>query len=165
MHSPQRHLTNMSAINERIIPLDEMDRFEVAEGDPDVRGWHVFAADGVRVGAVDELLVDTEALKVRYLDVELDETEGAEEDRHILIPIGFARLAEVDDHILVDLLDGAALAALPPYAQEPLTRDFEAAVLKQFPETAGPMDPADPYTAEVYDEERFYRARRERASD
>ena len=43
----------MGAINERIIPLDEMDSFEVADGDPDVRGWHVFGRDGVKVGEVE----------------------------------------------------------------------------------------------------------------
>lgn len=153
----------MSTINERIIPLDEMDSFEVADGDPDVRGWHVYAGDGVRIGEVDELLVDTEALKVRYLDVELDDGEHDAGERHVLIPVGFARLHETDDHILVDSLDSATLAGLPPYAQEPLTRDFEAALLRQFgPDAAVPTNAPDPYAGEGYDEDRFYGARRGR---
>lgn len=153
----------MSGINERIIPLDELDSFEVAEGDPDVRGWHVYAGDGVRVGEVDELLVDTQALKVRYLDVELEEDEGAREERHVLIPVGFARLHETDDHILVDALDSAALTELPAYAQEPLTRDFEAAVLSRFRATPSPPAPADdPYAGDVYDQEKLYGSRRGR---
>lgn len=153
----------MSGINERIIPLDEMEKFEVAEGDPDVRGWHVYAADGVKIGEVDELLVDTEALKVRYLDVELTEDGNERENRHVLIPIGFARLDESDDYIRIDSFDSGALAKLPPYSQEPLTRDYETAVLKEF--QAGvrhPVDPANPYAGQVYDEERFYAARRGR---
>jgi photosynthetic reaction center H subunit len=151
----------MSSINERIIPLDEMDAFEVAEGDPDVRGWHVYAGDGVRVGEVDELLVDTEALKVRYLDIELEEDGGAAGDRHVLIPVGFARLHETDDHILVDALDSAALAELPEYAQEPLTRDFETAILRRFQPSAPPAPAVDdPYGGEVFDEGRFYGSRR-----
>lgn len=156
----------MSAINERILPLDELDQFEVAEGDPDVRGWHVFGGDGVKVGEVDELLIDTEAMKVRYLDVVLDEAEGDPSERHILIPVGYARLAESDDHILVDALDGGALGALPPYTQEPLTRDFEAAVLRGFSPTAStPAQQADPYAGDGYDDERFYAARRNRGKD
>lgn len=153
----------MGAINERIIPLDEMDSFEVADGDPDVRGWHVFGRDGVKVGEVDELLVDTEALKVRYLDVDLGETEGGREERHVLIPVGFARLHATDDHILVDTLDSAALAGLPAYAQEPLTPEFEAAALRPFQPQATPRAPSDdPYAGEVFDEERFYGSRRGR---
>ena len=153
----------MSTINERIIPLDEMDAFEVADGDPDVRGWQVYAGDGVRIGAVDELLVDTEALKVRYLDVELEDAEGATEDRHVLVPVGFARLHETDDHILIDALDSGALSGLPPYAQDPLTRDFEEAVLRRFQPGAAPIGASVvPYAGDVYAEDRFYGARRGR---
>lgn len=153
----------MSAINERIIPLDELDDYEVAEGDPDVRGWHVYARDGVKIGEVDELLVDTEELKVRYLDVELEQGRSEREDRHVLIPVGFARLDETDDHILINALDSAALLALPLYSQEPLTRDYEAELLKEFPtEIRHPVNPSDLYSGDVYDEDRFYGARRAR---
>ena len=156
----------MSDINERIIPLDELDDFEVAEGDPDVRGWHVFSSDGQRVGEVDELLVDTTDLKVRYLDVDLDNAVSVEgeEDRHILIPIGYARLDEIDDHILVDTLDIATLSALPPYAQEPLTRAYELSVLQRFDPKAVKPTEADPYATDVYDESRFYGSRRKRTT-
>lgn len=154
----------MATINERVIPLDEMDDFEVAEGDPDVRGWHVYARDGVRVGEVDELLVDTEALKVRYLDVELTPAEDAREDRHVLIPVGYARLHEVDDHILVDALDSGDVGSLPPYPQEPLTRELESAVLRHFSPQAPSPPVSDPYAGEVYDDERFYGSRRGRSA-
>ena len=71
-----------------IVPLKELDDFKVAKGDPDVRGWDVIAADGTEVGEVEELLVDTAALKVRYLDVELDKDLVNAKDRHVLVPIG-----------------------------------------------------------------------------
>ena len=155
----------MSGINERIIPLDEMDDFEVAEGDPDVRGWQVCGADGGRNGEVDELLVDTEALKVRYLDVGLDDSPPSQ-DRHILIPIGYARLHESDDRIVVDELDGERLAQLPPYAQEPLTRDFENALLLTFRGAA--HAPAgqhiDPYAGQAFDDSGLYGPRRNAAA-
>lgn len=151
----------MSTINERIIPLDELDAFEVAEGDPDVRGWQVYGGDGVRVGVVDELLVDTEAMKVRYLDVELADGDDGREERHVLIPIGFGRLHETDDIILVDGLDSAGLVQLPEYTQEPLTRELERAVLSRFVPADRAREPADdPYGNEGYDEERFYGPRR-----
>ena len=149
----------MSAINERIIPLDELDGFEVAEGDPDVRGWQVCGADGSRIGEVDELLVDTESLKVRYLDVGLDDSPPSQ-DRHILIPVGLARLHESDDRILVDELDGDRLAQLPPYAQEPLTREYESTLLQRFRTAVIPQPQADPYGGDVFDDSRLYGPRR-----
>lgn len=155
----------MSEINERILPLDELDRFQIAEGDPDVRGWQVCDARGERVGEVDELLVDTDALKVRYLDVELDESTVVEE-RHILIPVGYARLHERDDRILVDRLDRAGLSNLPPYANEPLTRDYETTILARFgPAPPQPSPLADPYEGEEYDDSHFYGPRRRAAGE
>jgi uncharacterized protein (TIGR02271 family) len=46
--------------------------FDVAEDDIDIRGWRVVDADGTDLGKVDDLIVDTDARKVRYL--ELDDT-------------------------------------------------------------------------------------------
>jgi photosynthetic reaction center H subunit len=155
----------MPEINERILPLDELDGFEVAEGDPDVRGWQVCDARGERIGEVDELLVDTEALKVRYLDVDLDLSTAAD-DRHILIPVGYARLHERDDRILVDGLDRDRLVSLPPYAQEPLTREYETALLRRFaPTAARPTPTVDLYAGDEYDESRFYGSRRSRPTE
>src|SRR5215204_4241940 len=56
----------------RVARLKDLKDYTVAKGDPDVRGWNVYANDGRRIGEVDELLVDVEALRVRYLDVDLD---------------------------------------------------------------------------------------------
>ena len=80
---------------DRVVPLGQLDDFRVAEGDPDGRGWEVLASDGRKIGEVDELLVDTAAMKVRYLDVDLDVDDvvlSGGHDRHVLIPIGYARL-------------------------------------------------------------------------
>jgi len=56
----------------QIAPLKDLADFKVASGDPDVRGWNVIGSDGRTIGEVNDLLVDTAALRVRYLDVELD---------------------------------------------------------------------------------------------
>ena len=52
--------------------LDDLDDFQIAEGEPDIRGWDVRGADGQKLGEVEDLLVDTVALKVRYIEVKLD---------------------------------------------------------------------------------------------
>lgn len=118
----------------RIAPLDQLEDFKVAEGEPDVRGWDVVSSDGKRIGEVHELLVDTTAMKVRYLDVDLDEEELALEDRdrHVLVPIGFARLDEENDKVFVDNLRTADVTGLPAYGHGPVTRDLEATVEERF---------------------------------
>lgn len=149
---------------DRVVPLDELDDFKVAEGDPDVRGWEVLSADGRKIGEVDNLLVDTAAMKVRYLDVDLenDLIEG-DRDRHILIPIGYARLHEDDDQILVDSLKSTDVRTIPEYKHEPLTRDYETNVRQRFDTgfTAAGATDKDFYAHETYDEDRFFGSRRE----
>jgi hypothetical protein len=118
---------------DRVVPLGQLDDFKVADGEPDVRGWEVLAADGRKIGEVDELLVDTAAMKVRYLDVDVDDGMVAGgPDRHVLIPIGYARLQEDRDCVLVDALASADLGGMPSYDQGPLTRDFETSVRESF---------------------------------
>ena len=89
---------------DRVVPLDELRDYEVARGEPDVRGWDVIAGDGPRIGEVDELLVDTAAKKVRFLDVTVDEelVHDPEVTQRVIIPIASARLQEDDDQVYVD---------------------------------------------------------------
>ncbi|HEX7117980.1 MAG TPA: DUF2382 domain-containing protein [Longimicrobiales bacterium] len=118
---------------DRIVSLDDLEDFEVAEGEPDVRGWEVLSADGERIGEVDQLLVDTTAMKVRYLDVDLEnDLIGTDEDRHTLIPIGFARLDEDNDQIFVDNLRTSDVQRLPAWGHGPVTRDVEVEVRRAF---------------------------------
>lgn len=55
----------------RTQPMSQLPDFNVAAGSPDVRGWTVVAPDGSRLGTVRELMVDTAAMRVASLDVEL----------------------------------------------------------------------------------------------
>ncbi|HEX7243755.1 MAG TPA: DUF2382 domain-containing protein [Longimicrobiaceae bacterium] len=176
---------------DRVVPLDQLDDFKVADGDPDVRGWEVVASDGRKIGEVDQLLVDTAAMKVRYLDVDVDEgLLAGGSDRHVLIPIGYARLDERDDRVIVDNLASADITGLPEYTHGPLTRDYESDLRTRFDTAytggAGAMsgttelgttgstnlggttrgstdvNPADAgfYAHDLYDDNRFYGARR-----
>jgi hypothetical protein len=52
-------------------------RYEVTDGDPDIRGWAVWASTGRELGVVDDLLVDVEAGEVVMVDVDLKR-----DDRH-----------------------------------------------------------------------------------
>jgi uncharacterized protein (TIGR02271 family) len=155
----------MDGNTDRIIPLDELDDFQVAEGDPDVRGWEVFGSDGRLIGEVDDLLVDTAAMKVRYLDVDLDGDLLADDaERHVLIPIGYARLDDDDDQIFVDSLTSTDLSQIPEYRHGPVTQDYETSLRTHFDRdrsvepATGSMVAGDP----AYDDTRFYGSRRGR---
>ncbi|HET7460641.1 MAG TPA: PRC-barrel domain-containing protein [Longimicrobium sp.] len=161
---------------DRVVPMDDLDDFRVAGDAPDPRGWEVVAADGRRIGEVDELLVDTGAMKVRYLDVDVDDEVSAEPDRHVLVPIGYARLDRDHDRVIVDQLSSADLRAIPAYRHGPITRDFETSVRDSW--RARPAQPAAPagrptgdamraeardddfYGGEQFDETHFWAARR-----
>ena len=123
---------------DRVVPLGQLDDFKVADGEPDVRGWEVLASDGRKIGEVDELLVDTAAMKVRYLDVDVEAGMVAGgHDRHVLIPIGYARLDEARDCVMLDRVASGDLGRIPSYDQGPLTRDFETSVRHSFGASGG----------------------------
>ncbi len=159
----------MASEMDRVVPLGQLDDFKVADGDPDVRGWQVVASDGQTIGEVDELLIDTNAMKVRYLDVEVENGLMAEPDRHVLVPIGYARLDRSADRVMVDNIASTDLRTMPAYDQSPVTRDYETSVRNSFPggtaateiesgagmAAAGSHD-TDFYTHDSFDDNRFY---------
>jgi uncharacterized protein (TIGR02271 family) len=103
--------------NSHLAPIDDTD-FKVADGDPDPRGWDVISADGKEIGEVDDLIIDTSAMKVRYLVCDLDEDElGLEDDRdrHVLIPVGRARLSPDDKKLMLDGVTAREILTAPPF--------------------------------------------------
>ena len=153
-----------------LVRLQEMHGYKVADGDIDPRGWDVKAADGTRVGEVDSLIVDQGAMMVRYLDVKLDrKAAGLSDDRHVLVPIGGARLDDDRDDVLLGSLSAGDLAALPPYTHgQQLTREHETSVRRGFDRGftgasgvgADMTASRDYYEHEHYDQNRFFGARR-----
>ena len=157
----------------RIAPLGELDDFKVADGDPDIRGWDVTTQQGDKVGEVDELLVDTQAMKVRYIAVDLDESVTGS-DRKVLVPIGAAQLDDDEDRVLVVGISADQFATLPEYQREAFGRDYESSLLSKFDRdrtddardasanadtrTRGADD--DYYAAPHFDDQRFFGERR-----
>ena len=80
-----------------LIPIDELDGFRIAEGEPDIRGWNVFTVSGQEIGEVDDLLVDPRSLEVVLLDVDLRGT-----DRHADVPLRNVQLDRATRRVLVD---------------------------------------------------------------
>jgi photosynthetic reaction center H subunit len=111
--------------------LRDLTEFEVADNSPDIRGWSVRGGDGKKFGEVTELIVEEQALKVRYLDVELDASlQVNEHERHILLPVGVAALDEEGDNVFVPSLSLDSVLEYPPYAEFQITREYEEAMLR-----------------------------------
>ncbi|HEU0078746.1 MAG TPA: DUF2382 domain-containing protein [Longimicrobiaceae bacterium] len=127
---------------DRVVPMNQLPGWKVVDGEPDIRGWDVMASDGRRLGRVDDLLVDTQANKVRYVDVDGDE-------RHMTIPIGYARLEEERRQVLVERLGDDQLQALPAYDHGPITRDYEEQVGRACNLSTSPAMP-DFYEGEAF---------------
>jgi photosynthetic reaction center H subunit len=149
-----------------IAPLSKLDDFQVAEGYPDIRGWRVESTDGVHVGKVHDLLVDTSSMRTRYLDVRLtSDIAAAPHDRDVLVPIGAAQLDDKVDRVIVPL-HAERVGLLPPYDHSALTRAHEYEVRRHFTlggavaGAAGVAGAQAFYDHEAFDDRRFFGTRR-----
>jgi uncharacterized protein (TIGR02271 family) len=130
---------------DRVVPLNSLSGYKVADGEPDIRGWDVMASDGRRLGRVDDLLVDTQANKVRYVNV-----EGGPQG-HVTIPIGYARLERDSKQVLVDRVSDEQFQALPAYNRGgPVTRDYEEQVGRAFNRDASAGTQGDYYEHDAF---------------
>lgn len=151
----------------RLRKLDELDDYQVADGDPDIRGWEV-KCGGKEIGKVDDLIVDVGAMQVRYMQVELDDdslssagrkTNGDDDERRVLIPIGSARLDEDNDDVLLDGMELSRLREYPRLEGGRLNRDDENRVMGFFGHQTPGRD-EEFYRGEHFDQNRFFGKRR-----
>jgi hypothetical protein len=94
----------------RLVRLSELKSYNVADGEPDIRGWEVRTISGRQLGEVAELLVDTDAGEVVMLDIDVRNA-----GRHSFAPV---RAAMIDRTARVIRLDTGDLQeeALPSLA-------------------------------------------------
>lgn len=90
----------------QLVRLGDLGKFQIADGEPDVRGWTVFTSAGREVGRVHELLVDTDAGQVVMLDVDL-----RRDDRHTLVPIRSSWVDQATRRVVVDAAEFTDLDA------------------------------------------------------
>ena len=115
----------------RLAHLDDLAHFEVAEGYPDIRGWLVISANGVQLGKVHDLIVDTSEMRTKYLDVTLSKhIAGHGDDRDVLIPIGAASLVRKAEQVLINDDVVARVHSLPAYKHGAISHDYEHRVLE-----------------------------------
>lgn len=120
-----------------LVRLKDADDLKIVKDDPDVRGWPLLTADNMEVGKVDELIVDTRAMKVRYMVIDLYDDYAADKlDHYMLLPIGAARLHEKDNKVMVSGIKTTTVLNYPVYRNETITRDYERS-LRAFFERGG----------------------------
>lgn len=232
--------TESTAARSRVAALRNLRGYKIAEGDPDVRGWEVAGGDGLRIGTVNDLLVDTVAGKVRYLDIELDpglyrkgtptgveaqderrlDADSAPEldplsgpdgvigqavvpaaeiepnpgasttteyivratlsdtenrmtahhhlddrhhpgERHVVFPVGHAQIEPEHDRVILPSQRAEDAVNLPAYVPGEVSPEYEQGLRRWFDPSFTPAAGQDLYAHDLYDEDRFYRNRRE----
>ncbi|HXI00731.1 MAG TPA: PRC-barrel domain-containing protein [Sphingobacteriaceae bacterium] len=102
-------------------------KFEIAEGDSDIRGWTVKNENGNILGEVHDLLFDTEAKRVLYIVLDMEGNELNLKDRKVLVPIEIADLHEGYKNVILPGGMANELTAIPTYERGKLntkTVDF-----------------------------------------
>ena len=90
--------------------------YEIVADEPDIRKWKVRNTDGKPLGVVDDLIIDKQLRKVRYIVLNLDGKPLNLVSRKILIPIGMAQFADIDDVVILPTITLEHLATLPAYS-------------------------------------------------
>lgn len=115
----------MSDETMRLIPLSEAPEYSLNERMPDVRGWDVEASDGEVVGEVRELIVDREAGRVRYLEIQLAPGFAGHVGHRVLVPVGLASADADEDVVHVLTVTSGDVRGLEAYAGGTVTRAYE----------------------------------------
>ena len=153
--------------------LKELSDHKVAAEYCDVRGWEVVDGNGLTIGNVDGLLVNKEAERVVYLDVEVNKdliekghetyavpaSQGAHEildkdsENHLILPIGMVDLDEDGKKVVASEIDYAAFSKAARFAKgRAVSREHELTALRNYRPGAG-VD----YPSSI--EEEFYNGR------
>lgn len=110
---------NAADADDSLKRLSYLPAWEIADGQPDIRGWHLALGGAGAPLEITDVVVDTREQKVRYAVVALESGSAR------LLPIGFLELDRDDHRVLVPGLTSADLAELPPYGGGGVTRDSE----------------------------------------
>jgi len=143
----------MKVKNKNLYYLHELSDYKVADEYADVRDWEVIDADKRTIGKVDGLLVNKEAKRVVYLDVEVDTSliepgheiyaipanKGVHEflnedgEDHLIIPIGMVTLDEDNKKVHTNQIDYNTFAKTKRFKKGvDLERSYELIVLPNY---------------------------------
>jgi sporulation protein YlmC with PRC-barrel domain len=106
--------------------------YEIVADEPDIRKWKVRNGDGKILGVVDDLILDKQLRKVRYIVLDLEGKPLNLLSRKVLIPIGISRFDDVDDVVILPNITIEHLATLPAYNKGKIRIDEERRIRNRF---------------------------------
>jgi len=130
--------------------LEELNHsnYEIADGEPDIKGWDIKDNRGIKLAEVEDLLFNPASRKVRYLIAGLVGRVFGVEKRRVLIPIGLAELHPKDDDVYLPGISIAQLAIAPEYVKGEVSLQTEILARNVFKEENS--------VPEVYNSQTFY---------
>jgi len=138
--------------------LKDLKDWKIADDEPDIRGWLVALPDGRLAGRVAELIVDTDDMSVRYLELKVvHEIVGTDDDTYLLVPVSAARLDDEDSLVIVDRLPKAGISEAPRFARGVPTQDQEHRIREFYDPAARAAEALD---RRAGDQRRFWGKRR-----
>ncbi len=96
--------------------LQDAPDYQLAEDEPDVRGWKVFDATCKSLGSIDNLILDTDVDEIRYLSILSDGQKR-------MVPVGMVDIDEADQQVI--LKENASFESFPMDTGEPFTTEKE----------------------------------------
>ena len=87
----------------RLVPLSSAPGFRLAPGEPDIRGWGLFANNGDRIGTVEELLIDPSTDEVRALLISKTGAGAAGSGGGLVFPIEHVSFDEARHAVMTDI--------------------------------------------------------------
>jgi hypothetical protein len=86
----------------QLVPLSRLPSFRMADGEPDVRGWPVVAADGGALGRVVELLVDPATSEIAAVLVATPQADSAQGGGRSVLPMEHVHIDDRQDRLIAD---------------------------------------------------------------
>ena len=110
-HDPRR-----ATRGDTLVPLGSMPGARFADGEPDIRGWPVVAAEGgASLGRVVELLVDPASSEIAAVLVAVPQADAAQGGGRSVLPLEHVQIDDRQNRLVADS------AALTGYADQPAT--------------------------------------------
>ncbi len=132
--------------------------YEMAKGEPDIRGWKVINSLNQEIGKVQEVLFDIKSRKIRYLIVYINGKPINLLSRDVIIPVGLAELDEKENLVFLPDVTVGHLASLPEYKKGEITYQTERLIRDVFipQDSAAAEKLADIESQEHPEREAFY---------
>ncbi|MGH2563653.1 MAG: PRC-barrel domain-containing protein [Ginsengibacter sp.] len=148
--------------------------YEMAKGEPDIRGWKVLNNSNQEIGKVKEVLFDVAHQKVRYVIADLDGKPINLQSRDVVIPVGLAELDATENVVYFPDVTVGHLATLPEYKKGKITYRMERQIRDVFiPQDSAAADKLAEieaseypereafYNSDYFDDKRMYKRRKE----